>query len=630
MQTFSRKKLLLAVDIVILVLVYLVGVLLIELSDSLERSFVQHSVNLLVFGLSMLASRSVLKVYANVWRYANSAVYLRTIIADAVGGIIGMAIVYLPLASSVNIGFWRSVAFVAVYDIATLFSRFIYKIIYETSHHVSVEKGRRIPVAIAGAGQIGTLLAQELLYNGSSKFYPVCFIDKDKNKIGSKILGLEVYPEYDALECLKDLAVKEVIFTITGMPTDDMRQLTMKYAGAGYGVKVYDAPLESKESDSRVIREIKIEDLLFRQSIQVFDENTRAYYSGKRVLVTGGGGSIGSELCRQIASCKPQRLVIFDIYENNAYDIQQELIRKYGDSLNLIVEIGSVRDRARLDAVFAEHRPEIVIHAAAHKHVPLMERSNAEAIKNNTFGTYNTADMAEKYGTKKFILISTDKAVNPTNVMGASKRLCEMVVQCRRDSATDFCAVRFGNVLGSNGSVIPLFKRQIEQGGPVTLTDKRIIRYFMTIPEASGLVMTAGAMASRGELFVLDMGKPVKIVDLAENLIRLSGYEPYKEIDIVEIGLRPGEKLYEELLIDKENMDKTENNLIFIERDAPLSRADVEAKLELLRSVISNTEHSVSAPSVTEAIKSVVPTFRAPAKVNATATASDEMKMAAK
>ena len=628
MQTFNRKKLLLAVDIIILALVYLIGVLLIEVASDLERSFTQYLACLIIFGAAMFASRAVFRVYANVWRYANSAVYMRTIIADAVGGLVAIIVMHLPLVNTVSLGFWKGVAFVAVYDIATLFSRFIYKIIYERSHHVSVEKERRIPVAIAGAGQVGTLLAQELLYNGSSRFYPVCFIDKDQNKVGSKILGLEVYPEDDAIECLKDLAVKEVIFAITSMPTDEMRQLTLKYAGAGYGVKVYDAPLESQGSEKHVIREIKIEDLLFRQSIQVFDENTRAYYSGKRVLVTGGGGSIGSELCRQIASCNPERLVIFDIYENNAYDIQQELIRKYGDSLNLIVEIGSVRDRARLDAVFAEHRPEIVIHAAAHKHVPLMERSNAEAIKNNTFGTYNTADMAEKYGTKKFILISTDKAVNPTNVMGASKRLCEMVVQCRRDSATDFCAVRFGNVLGSNGSVIPLFKRQIEQGGPVTLTDKRIIRYFMTIPEASGLVMTAGAMASRGELFVLDMGKPVRIVDLAENLIRLSGYEPYKEIDIVEIGLRPGEKLYEELLIDKDSMQKTENNLIFIEHDTPLSRADVEAKLELLRSVIADTEHSAHAPSVTEAIKSVVPTFHDPAKVNATATASAEMKMA--
>ena len=629
MKQVSRKNLLFVLDILILLVVFLVGVLLMLASDWPERSFLQLAGYFVIFGASIFASRIILRVYANVWRYADAAVYARTVIADALGGLVGILIVMIPFVTSLNIGFWRSVAFVAVFDIATLLSRFIYKFAYERSHSKK-ENDHRIRVAIAGAGQVGTLLAQELLYNKSSNYCPVCFIDKDKNKVGSRILGLEVYPEEDSIECLKDLSVKEVIFAISNIAPDEMRALTEKYAGEGYSIKLYDAPIKDEMGEKRVIREIKIEDLLFRNSIQVFDEETRAFYCGKSVLVTGGGGSIGSELCRQIADCRPARLVIFDIYENNAYDIQQELIRKYGDDINLYVEIGSVRDRARLDAVFAEHRPEIVIHAAAHKHVPLMERSNAEAIKNNTFGTYNTADMAEKYGAKKFILISTDKAVNPTNVMGASKRLCEMVVQCRRDSETDFCAVRFGNVLGSNGSVIPLFKRQIEAGGPVTLTDKRIIRYFMTIHEASGLVMTAGAMAGRGELFVLDMGKPIKIVDLAENLIRLSGYEPYREIDIVEIGLRPGEKLFEELLLDKSRMDKTDNNLIFIERDTPLSRAEVEQKLDLLRNVIAATENKVSDISVTEAIKSVVPTFRDPAKVNATATSSAEMKMVAK
>jgi len=345
------------------------------------------------------------------------------------------------------------------------------------------------------------------------------------------------------------------------------------------------------------------------------------------VLVTGGGGSIGSELCRQIAKLSPARLIIFDIYENNAYDIQQELIRRHGAKLNLSVEIGSVRERARLEAVFAHYRPEIVFHAAAHKHVPLMEHSNQEAIKNNCLGTYNTADMAEKYGAKKFILVSTDKAVNPTNVMGASKRVCEMIVQCRTDSETAFAAVRFGNVLGSNGSVIPLFRRQIEAGGPITITDKRIIRYFMTIPEASGLVMQAGAMAKRGELFVLDMGKPVRILDLAENMVRLSGLVPYRDIDIVETGLRPGEKLYEELLIKTETLDKTENNMIFIEKDTPYTRAEVEEKLEILRAAIADHHGEIAAEAVTEAMKQVVPTFHSPETVNKTAAKAAEMQM---
>ena len=353
---------------------------------------------------------------------------------------------------------------------------------------------------------------------------------------------------------------------------------------------------------------------------------TREFYHGKVVLVTGGGGSIGSEICRQIAKCKPKKLIIFDIYENNAYDIEQSLKYMYGDKLDLAVEIGSVRDRDRLDSVFAYYRPQIVFHAAAHKHVPLMEHSNCEAVKNNVFGTYNTADVAEKYGVDKFVLISTDKAVNPTNVMGASKRLCEMAIQCRRGSKTTFAAVRFGNVLGSNGSVIPLFKSQIEKGGPVTVTDRRIIRYFMTIPEASQLVMQAGAMAEEGELFVLDMGKPVKIIDLAENMIRLSGFKPYVDIDIKEIGLRPGEKLYEELLIKTENLTKTKNSKIFIERDAPLTRKEFDGKIAELKSVLEKEKNNIASPEITAVMKRLVPTFRNPDEVNQTAAASDEMK----
>ena len=375
------------------------------------------------------------------------------------------------------------------------------------------------------------------------------------------------------------------------------------------------------------IRDIRIEDLLFRESININNAHTKAFYYGKTVLVTGGGGSIGSELCRQLAICQPKKLIIFDIYENNAYDLQQELIRRYGSSLDLSVEIGSVRDRKRLDAVFAYYRPDIVFHAAAHKHVPLMEHSNCEAIKNNVFGTYNTADMAEKYGASKFILISTDKAVNPTNIMGASKRMCEMVIQCRKDSATSFSAVRFGNVLGSNGSVIPLFRAQIESGGPVTITDKRIIRYFMTIPEASQLVMQAGAMAKRGELFVLDMGKPIRILDLAENMIKLSGFRPYKDIEIKEVGLRPGEKLYEELLIKTEKLDKTENDMIFIENDQPFLRETIEQKLADLQRAVVEAEDEIESDVIKQAMKKAVPTYREPDEINCVAFKSEEMQL---
>ena len=355
------------------------------------------------------------------------------------------------------------------------------------------------------------------------------------------------------------------------------------------------------------------EQLLFRRERSVLDTTALSFYKDKVVLITGGGGSIGSEIARQVAECGPKRLVILDVYENNAYDLQQELIEKHGDTLDLAVEIGSVRDEARLDAIFSYHRPEVVFHAAAHKHVPLMERSGSEAVKNNCFGTYNTANVAEKYGAEKFILISTDKAVNPTSVMGASKRVCEMIVECRRDSNTAFSAVRFGNVLGSNGSVIPLFKRQIAAGGPVTVTDKRMLRYFMTIPEAAGLVMQAGAKAVSGELFVLDMGQPVSIYELALSMIRLAGLEPYVDIDVKETGLRPGEKLCEDLLISTENLTKTENDMIFIEQDVAYTREEIDEKLRILADAVKESEGDIFSPKISEAMKTVVPTFRTPA-----------------
>ncbi|MBQ7304782.1 MAG: polysaccharide biosynthesis protein, partial [Clostridia bacterium] len=325
------------------------------------------------------------------------------------------------------------------------------------------------------------------------------------------------------------------------MDIERKQQLYAQYKTTGCKIKVYDYPDPQKMAGSkRTLREFDIAELLFRQPVEFTDERTKNYYRGKTVLISGGGGSIGSELCRQIAKMHPKRLVILDVYENGAYDIQQELRIRYGEKLDLVVEIATVCDRQSLEHIFAEHRPDVVLHAAAHKHVPLMERNCVEAVKNNVFGTLNIVEVSEKYGVGKFTMISTDKAVNPTNVMGATKRMCEMIVQSRKGTKTNFSATRFGNVLGSNGSVIPLFKRQIMNGGPVTLTDKRIIRYFMTIPEASQLVLQSGAMAKNGELYVLDMGKPVKILELAENMIRLSGFEPYKDINIVETGLRPG------------------------------------------------------------------------------------------
>ncbi len=357
-----------------------------------------------------------------------------------------------------------------------------------------------------------------------------------------------------------------------------------------------------------------MEELLFRKPIQISNDRIEAYYKNKVVLITGGGGSIGSELCRQIAQMHPKSLIILDIYENGAYDIQQELLIQYGDNLDVHIEILSICDATDVDKIFFTYHPDIVLHAAAHKHVPLMEHNCCEAIKNNVFGTLNVVHAAEKYGVGRFIMVSTDKAVNPTNVMGATKRMCEMIVQsysCKR-SNTIFSATRFGNVLGSAGSVIPLFRKQILNGGPVTVTDRRMMRYFMTIQEASQLVLLSGSMAKNGELFVLDMGKPIKILDLAENMIRLSGYKPYQDIQIVEIGLRPGEKLYEELLINTSDLDATDNQLIFVEQDKPLPIEAIEEKLNLLTAAAETGNNQLAR----ETLKSVVPTFKAPDEIN--------------
>ncbi|MBE5795755.1 MAG: polysaccharide biosynthesis protein [Clostridiales bacterium] len=407
------------------------------------------------------------------------------------------------------------------------------------------------------------------------------------------------------------------------MDNDRKQELYRQYKATGCKIKVYDyATPQKMGGGKRMLREFDITELLFRQQVEFIDERTKAYYRGKTVLISGGGGSIGSELCRQIAKMEPKRLVILDVYENGAYDIQQELRIRYGAKLDLVVEIATVCDREGLEHIFAEHRPDVVLHAAAHKHVPLMERNCVEAVKNNVFGTLNIVEVSEKFGVGKFTMISTDKAVNPTNIMGATKRMCEMIVQSRNGSGTNFSATRFGNVLGSNGSVIPLFKRQIMNGGPVTLTDKRIIRYFMTIPEASQLVLQSGAMAKNGELYVLDMGKPVKILELAENMIRLSGFEPYRDIDIIETGLRPGEKLYEELLIKTEELDKTSNSMIFVERDKPLGREVIAEKLACLAAAVDTGDDG----AVRAALHEVVPTFRTPEEINAEASKAAEMK----
>ncbi len=582
----------------------------------------------ILFGTTFL-SRLTFRVYRTIWRHSGAEDYLTMVLADAVAGAVGFWII--KIAPVVRFGFFEVFSLFTAFCLLSLGARFCYRYLcFRLKRRFGDEKKH---VAIVGAGAVGMLLAQELIANNRSEYVPYCFFDKDSNKIGGRLLGLRVYPDDDTmLAKVQALPIDEIFIAIPSLSSEALDKLYNRFAASGLKVKLYDLPLSSEglpSKDKPRLREIRIEDLLFRDSLVLRDDEEvmKNYYRDKVILVTGGGGSIGSELCRQIAALSPKKLVILDIYENNAYDIEQELRAHYGEELDLCVEIASVRDRVRLDAVFAAYRPEIVFHAAAHKHVPLMEHSPAEAIKNNVFGTRNTADMAEKYHTEKFILISTDKAVNPTNIMGASKRLCEMVVQCRTDSDTQFAAVRFGNVLGSNGSVIPLFRRQIEEGGPITVTDKRIIRYFMTIPEASSLVMCAGARARGGELFVLNMGRPVKILELAEKMISLSGLVPYRDIDIKEIGLRPGEKLYEELLMKTEELDATENKMIFIERDSPYSRDEVAKKLTILSDAVSAAEDELCSEKIRDAVRATVPTYKLPEEVNKTAAESDEMKM---
>ena len=393
--------------------------------------------------------------------------------------------------------------------------------------------------------------------------------------------------------------IQEVVFAVPNMERSRKLELYDYYQKAGFRIKVFDYPAMDIPGRKRQLREFNIEDLLMRETKDTINDKTRAYYKDKVVLITGGGGSIGSELCRQLAKMEPKQLVIFDIYENCAYDLQQGLVFAYKGKVDIKVEIASITDKKALSRVFREYHPDICINAAAHKHVPLMEKNCLEAVENNVFGTLNVIQCCEEFGCNRFMMVSTDKAVNPTNVMGATKRMCEMIMQAYSTKGTLKCsATRFGNVLGSAGSVIPLFKRQIQAGGPVTVTDKRIIRYFMTIPEASQLVLTSGAMAENGELFVLDMGKPVKIYDLAQNMISLSGMH---DIEIVETGLRPGEKLYEELLVDTDGLETTDNDMIFIERETAVTMDELKEKLQILKDACATDDDN----TVREALRKV-------------------------
>ena len=471
-------------------------------------------------------------------------------------------------------------------------------------------------IMLIGAGESGRMLSRELRSSPQVKGRLCCVIDDNPQLHGKYLDGVRIVGGRDQIEdAAKRYDITQILFAIPTIQQEEKAAILNICKMTGCRLRVLPGlyQLLNGEVSLSAVKDVQVEDLLGRTPVQLNKAVVSDFLEDKVVMVTGGGGSIGSELCRQIATCHPRRLIILDIYENNAYDIQQELKRTYGPKLDLYVEICSIRDKKRVYQIFEHYRPDVVFHAAAHKHVPLMEDCPDEAIKNNIFGTYHVVRAAEKYGVKKFVMISTDKAVNPTNLMGATKRFCEMILQSRRGSSTEFCAVRFGNVLGSNGSVIPLFKRQIANGGPVTITDKRIIRYFMTIPEAAMLVLEAGAMAKQSQIFVLDMGQPVKILTLAENLIRLSGLEPYKDIEIKEIGLRPGEKLYEELLMQSEHLLTTENEKIFVEEQQLIPRRDIMCGLISLDNFVSAQRPKDELIAL---MRYLVPTFRDPDEVN--------------
>lgn len=562
---------------------------------------------------------ALFQFYRIMWQYASVDELLRIVLGVTTACVIITLMGYSLLGenrrfpNSVYLGAWL-LAMVLIGG-----TRLTYRMIHNAKrkglHGLSDDEKTR--VMVVGAGEMGSMIIKEMRNAPESRAIPVCAIDDDRSKRGIRIHGVKVVGGRDSIpRMVVRYNVDQIVFAIPSVKNSEKQKIMSICAKTGCQMKtvpsLYEI-MEQGENPSYPIRDVEILDLLGRDEVKLNVEEISDYLAGKTVLVTGGGGSIGSELCRQIVLFHPKRLIIFDIYENNAYDLQNELLMRHKD-LNLEVLIGSVRDKARVDHVFRVFKPDVVFHAAAHKHVPLMELSPGEAVKNNVFGTLNVAQAADEFGAKRMVLISTDKAVNPTNVMGATKRICELIIQyySRRSAHTEFVAVRFGNVLGSNGSVIPLFKKQIASGGPVTITHPEIIRYFMTIPEAARLVIQAGGMAKGGEIFVLDMGEPVKILDLARNMIRLSGLEPDVDIKIEYIGLRPGEKLYEELLLDSEGKcEKTKHELIYIGNPIPFNEDTFLQELQELRQCAG-----VDNVHMMEVIHKLVPTYSGHAEKN--------------
>lgn len=546
------------------------------------------------------------KLYKSVWRYASANELINIVFAASSAAVVQVIYCYATnhiMPRSYYVLYWF------LLTVFTCCIRFGYRIlrILNNKRTAIIGKNDRINAMVIGAGAAGNMILKEIEGSQYLNLQAKCIIDDQPGCHGKLLRGVPIVGGRDKiLDAVRQYGIDEIIFAIPSANVQTRKEILDICKESGCKLRTLPGMYQLLNGDVSVskLKEVEIEDLLGREPIQINTEEVLGYVSGKVIMVTGGGGSIGSELCRQIASHSPRQIIIVDIYENNAYEIQQELIRKF-PQLDLVVLIASVRNTNRMEQIFATYRPDIVYHAAAHKHVPLMETSPNEAIKNNVFGTYKTAQAADRYGVEKFVLISTDKAVNPTNIMGASKRICEMVIQMMNHcSKTNFVAVRFGNVLGSNGSVIPLFKKQIEEGGPVTVTDPDIIRYFMTIPEAVSLVLQAGAYAKGGEIFVLDMGEPMKILDLAQNLIKLSGYRVGEDIEIRFTGLRPGEKMYEELLMDEEGLKKTANKMIFIGKPIEFDETKFEQQLEQLDRAVRQ-----ESDDIRKMVKEIVSTY---------------------
>ena len=605
-----RQSILVAIDICCILITFLMALRLAGNNNGVDLKNVIIPVSIcIILHISIFAT---VGCYSSLWRYAGDEEILSIVIGSVICTMSSMIVHKI-------VGYKYSILFYIVYAILISVSTGGVRLSYRTGRRLSKTgyvKNDVSNVLLVGAGTAGHVVINEIKENPQMNKRVVGILDDDKNKVGRKIHNIKILGTTDNVEkIVEEKDVDEIIIAIANITKEDKKVVIEKCQKTKCKLKTLPGIYEIIDGkvDIKKIRDVEIEDLLGREPIKTNLKEISDYVENKVVLVTGGGGSIGSELCRQIAGFSPKHLIIVDNYENNAYAIQQELIRKYNNKLNLSTIIASIREEVRMEEIFKEYEPEVVFHAAAHKHVPLMENSPSEAIKNNIFGTYKVASLADKYKVRRFVLISTDKAVNPTNIMGATKRAAEMIIQTLNErSNTEYVAVRFGNVLGSNGSVIPLFKKQILEGGPVTITHPDIIRYFMTIPEAVGLVIQAGAMAKGGEIFILDMGEPVKILDLANNLIRLSGFEPGVDIKIEYTGLRPGEKLYEELLMSEEGITKTDNRKIFIGKPIDFSTDRVEKHLEVLKQIVDREDVGL----IDSVMRELVTTYIRPEEAN--------------